>query len=144
MGSIGGGGRYDKLTELFGVKDISGVGISFGIDRIFDVMEEKELFPKNKLQGTTLLMINNGKKYWSFQQEILKKLRQEHISCLFFPDELKLDKQFKYADKKNIPFVCIIGETELAEKKLSIKNLQTGIQQTVDMIESFKILKQHP
>ncbi len=143
MGSIGGGGRYDKLTELFGVKDISGVGISFGIDRIFDVMEEHNLFPENILQKTTLLMLNNGQNYWSFQQEILKKLRQENISCLFFPDEIKFDKQFKYADKKNIPFVCIIGETELQEKKLSIKNLQTGKQFLVEINEAFELLTQH-
>lgn len=131
IGSIGGGGRYDDLTGLFGVPGIPGVGISFGVDRIYDVMEELKLFPEEVHTGTKVLFFNMGKAESKNAFDLMQQLRKKNISCELFPENIKFDKQFKYAEKKNIPYVVIIGSKEMEEKSCSIKNLLRGIQQTI-------------
>ena len=129
MGSIGGGGRYDDLTGLFGVPGIPGVGISFGVDRIYDVMEEMRLFPANPGTGTKLLFFNMGEKESLFSFEIMQHLRNRGIACELFHEQQKLDKQFKYAENKQIPFVAIIGSKEMEEGNCQVKELSTGKQE---------------
>lgn len=131
MGSIGGGGRYDDLTGLFGVPNIPGVGISFGVDRIYDVMEELKLFPENIHVGTQVLFFNLGTKESSRAFILMQQLRQAGTRCELFHEAEKFDKQFKYAEKKNIPFIIIIGEKELNDNTCTVKNLSTGEQQTI-------------
>ena len=140
MGSIGGGGRYDDLTGLFGVPNIPGVGISFGLDRIYDVMEELSLFPKTVQTGTRVLFFNLGEAEADKSYEMMLQLRNAGIACELFHEQSKFDKQFKYAEKKNIPYVVIIGSKEMEEGNCVIKTLATGNQQTVaiKMIESFQ------
>jgi histidyl-tRNA synthetase len=135
MGSIGGGGRYDDLTGLFGVPNIPGVGISFGLDRIYDVMEELSLFPKTVQTGTRVLFFNLGEAEAGKSYEIMLQLRNTGIACELFHEQSKFDKQFKYAEKKNIPYVVIIGSKELEEGNCVIKTLATGNQQTVAINE---------
>jgi len=132
MGSLGGGGRYDDLTGLFGVPNIPGVGISFGIDRIYDVMEELNLFPNDLQQGASALFFNLGEKEEVAAMACMKVLRAQNISCEIFHESAKMDKQFKYAEKKNIPFVVIIGSRELELKQAVVKNLAQGKQDTLD------------
>ena len=131
IGSIGGGGRYDDLTGLFGVPDIPGVGISFGVDRIYDVMEELNLFPADVSAGTKLLFFHMGEKEAMAAFSIMQELRKKGVACELFHETQKIDKQFKYADKKNIPFAVIIGANELASDSCLLKNLKTGEQQTL-------------
>ncbi|WP_346237951.1 histidine--tRNA ligase [Niabella insulamsoli] len=131
IGSIGGGGRYDDLTGLFGVPGIPGVGISFGVDRIYDVMNELGLFPKEVAAGTQLLFFNLGEAEVSKALELAESLRGEGIACEVYHENSKFDKQFKYAEKKEIPFVGILGSKELEQGLVNIKNLQTGVQQQV-------------
>ena len=131
MGSIGGGGRYNDLTSLFGVPNIPGVGISFGVDRIYDVLEEKNLFPESIDQTTKVLFFNLGdaEALVAYQQMML--LRNKKIACEIYPEKSKFDKQFKYAEKKGIPNVVIIGTEELAKKECTIKQLASGNQTTI-------------
>lgn len=131
MGSIGGGGRYDDLTGLFGVPNIPGVGISFGVDRIYDVMEELNLFPPDVHVGTQVLFFNLGEAESKKSFELMQQLRQRGIRSELYHETAKFDKQFKYAEKKNIPFVVIIGEKELNDNSCNIKNLSTGKQETI-------------
>lgn len=131
MGSIGGGGRYDDLTGLFGVPNIPGVGISFGVDRIYDVMEELDLFPEAVEQGTKVLFFNLGKEESKTAYPLLQQLRRKGIPAEIFHESQKFDKQFKYAEKKNIPFIVIIGSSELADKAAVVKDLRNGTQQRV-------------
>ncbi|MBI1341528.1 MAG: histidine--tRNA ligase [Terrimonas sp.] len=131
MGSIGGGGRYDDLTGLFGVPGIPGVGISFGVDRIYDVMEELGLFPETVNVGTRVLFFNLGEAESEMSFNIMQALRYKKIACEIFHETAKMDKQFKYAEKKNIPYAAIIGARELAEKNITLKNLHTGKQETL-------------
>ncbi len=131
MGSIGGGGRYDDLTGLFGVPNIPGVGISFGVDRIYDVMEELDLFPKEVYTGTQVLFFNLGEAESKAAFGLLQQLRQKAVRGELFHENLKFDKQFKYAEKKGIPYVIIIGEKELKENTCTIKKLATGLQETI-------------
>ncbi len=131
MGSIGGGGRYDDLTGLFGVPGIPGVGISFGVDRIYDVMEELKLFPAGVDIGTQVLFFNLGETESRKAFELVQLLRQNGVRCELYHETTKFDKQFKYAEKKNIPYVIIIGENELKENSCTIKNLATGHQESV-------------
>ncbi len=133
MGSIGGGGRYDDLTGLFGVPDIPGVGISFGVDRIYDVLEEMKLFPNDLATTTRVLFFNMGEKESAIAFEHMQKIRNKGIAAELFHEFVKVDKQFKYAEKKNIPFVAIIGEDELKNDMCRIKNIQTGEQQSVSL-----------
>ncbi|MER3498067.1 MAG: histidine--tRNA ligase [Chitinophagaceae bacterium] len=128
MGSIGGGGRYDDLTGLFGVPNIPGVGISFGVDRIYDVMEELDVFPQTVEAGTTLLFFNLGEKESRQAFALAQQLRQKGISCEVYHEPAKFDKQFKYAERKKIAYIAIIGEEELKNQKAKIKNLASGQQ----------------
>ncbi|MGZ8539596.1 MAG: histidine--tRNA ligase [Chitinophagaceae bacterium] len=131
MGSIGGGGRYDDLTGLFGVPGIPGVGISFGVDRIYDVMEELKLFPGEVHIGTQILFFNLGEAEGKKAFELMQQLRARNTRCELYPETIKMDKQFKYAEKKNIPFAVIIGSRELENNNCTLKNLKTGEQQTI-------------
>lgn len=131
MGSIGGGGRYDNLTGLFGVPNIAGVGISFGVDRIYDVMEELGLFPETFEKSTRILFFNMGEKEAASALKAMNLLREAGIPCELFHENQKMDKQFKYADKKGISFAGIIGSAELASGTCVVKNLKTGTQETM-------------
>jgi len=135
IGSIGGGGRYDDLTSLFGVPNVPGVGISFGVDRIYDVLEELKLFPTTVAKGTTILFFNLGVEESKTAFVLMQQLRANGISCELYHETTKMDKQFKYADKKNIPYVLIIGSKELEENTCVIKNLMSGEQKTVLQIQ---------
>ena len=135
IGSIGGGGRYDDLTGLFGVPNIPGIGISFGVDRIYDVMEELKLFPETVEQGTKILFFNLGEEESKTAYRLLQQLRVKGIASEIFHEQAKLDKQFKYAEKKNIPFVAIIGSKEIENKTATIKNLKTGEQKSIAFTE---------
>jgi len=131
MGSIGGGGRYDDLTGLFGVPNIPGVGISFGVDRIYDVMEELNLFPTDIHVGTQVLFFNLGEAESKAAFSLMQQLRQKNIRSELYHEQSKFEKQFKYAEKKNIPFIIIIGDKELKENTCTIKNLASGMQETI-------------
>lgn len=132
IGSICGGGRYDDLTGIFGLKDLSGVGISFGADRIYDVLEELDLFPSFNEESTQLLLINFGVKENECLQ-ILQRFREDGINTELYPEGAKLKKQMKYADGKRIPFVVFLGEEELNSGVFKIKNLQTGEQKEASL-----------
>ena len=138
MGSIGGGGRYDDLTGLFGVPNIPGVGISFGVDRIYDVMEELKLFPADVHTGTQVLFFNLGEAESKKAFELMQQLRSKGIRCELYHEQSKFDKQFKYAEKKNIPYAVIIGAKELENNTCNVKNLLKGEQQTVSFKELLK------
>ena len=142
MGSIGGGGRYDDLTGLFGVPNIPGVGISFGVDRIYDVMEELKLFPDAVHTGTQALFFNLGDKEAEVAFELMQQLRNNNIRCELYHEPVKFDKQFKYAEKKNIPYVIIIGSKELEDKTCVIKDIRKGEQQTIpaDKLSGFSFI----
>lgn len=131
IGSIGGGGRYDDLTGLFGVPDIPGVGISFGVDRIYDVMEELNLFPASLQVSTQVLFFNLGEKESSISFGLMQQLRGKNIRCELYHEKAKFDKQFKYAEKKNIPYIIIIGEEEIKNKNCKVKNIATGKQEEI-------------
>lgn len=135
MGSIGGGGRYDDLTGLFGVSDIPGVGISFGVDRIYDVMEELQLFPDEVQIGTEVLFFNLGEKEAQAAYRLMQQLRSVGLRCELFHEALRMDKQFKYAEKRNIRFIIIIGSKELEENTCTIKNIQTGKQESASLTD---------
>jgi histidyl-tRNA synthetase len=131
MGSIGGGGRYNDLTSLFGIPNVPGVGISFGVDRIYDVLEEKNLFPTSVEQTTKILFFNLGDEEAKEAYQLMATLRAKKIACEIYPDKSKFDKQFKYAEKKGIPNIIIIGSDELSKKVCTLKNLTTGTQQVI-------------
>jgi histidyl-tRNA synthetase len=131
MGSIGGGGRYDDLTGLFGVPGIPGVGISFGVDRIYDVMEESGLFPESIEAGTRALFFNLGEEESRFAFGVMQGLRRTGVACELFHEPSKFDKQFKYAEKKGIPFVVIAGSDEMAEGVVQLKRLSSGEQRRI-------------
>lgn len=131
IGSIGGGGRYDNLTEVFGVKNIPGIGISFGLDRIYLVMEELGLFNHKDEIQVKYLFANYGEREALEALKIISKLRTKGISAEIYPEASKLKKQFAYAEKKNIPFLVFVGEQEICDKTITIKNLKTGEQNTI-------------
>ncbi len=131
MGSIGGGGRYNDLTSLFGVANIPGVGISFGVDRIYDVMEEKNLFPTSVDHTTQVLFFNLGEAEAKVAYGQMMELRAKKIACEMYPEKSKFDKQFKYAEKKGIPYIAIIGTEEVSKKECTIKNLSSGTQTNI-------------
>jgi len=133
MGSICGGGRYDDLTGLFGLKDMPGVGISFGADRIYDVLTTLELFPKELEKDLSVLFTNFGKEEERFCLPLLKKLREQGVSSEIYPSAAKIKKQFKYADDRRVAFVIIVGESEMKDKTATIKNMQTGEQTAVSV-----------
>jgi histidyl-tRNA synthetase len=139
MGSICGGGRYDDLTGNFGWKGVSGVGISFGADRIFEVLSELNLFPESATSGTQVLLVQFGGETTSAAFQLLKQIRNAGISCEMYPDDAKLKKQFKYADDNKIPFVVVVGEDEVKSGMWQLRNMITGDQQAVStdqLIES--------
>ena len=131
IGSITGGGRYDNLTGIFGMPGLSGVGISFGADRIFDVLNQLDLYPKEAVNATQVLFVNFGEKEAQYSLPIIANLRKAGIRSEIYPDSTKMKKQMSYANAKEIPFVAIIGETEMQEGKVMVKNMTTGEQQPV-------------
>jgi histidyl-tRNA synthetase len=135
MGSIGGGGRYDDLTGIFGLKDMSGVGISFGLDRIYLVIEELNLFPETVTATTKALFINYGEKEAFYSMKAIKKLREFGINVELYPDAVKVGKQFLHADKRAIKYAVVVGETEMNEGKFALKNLVSGEQVTLSFEE---------
>lgn len=142
IGSITGGGRYDDLTGIFGLKNMSGVGISFGADRIFDVMNQLDLFPKDNTTTTQILFVNFGSKEERYCLPLLKELRAAGINAEIYPEAAKMKKQMGYADKKGIPFVALVGENEMQVGVVSLKNMTTGEQTNVTVAELVKTL--HP
>ncbi len=128
IGSITGGGRYDNLTGVFGMAGVSGVGISFGADRIFDVLNQLDLYPKEAVKGTQLLFINFGEREAAFSLRVLSQVRAAGISAEIYPDCCKMKKQMSYANAQGVPFVALVGENEMAEGKLTLKNMATGEQ----------------
>ncbi len=138
IGSITGGGRYDNLTGIFGMPGISGVGISFGVDRIFDVLNALDCYPKDAVNGTQLLFINFGEKEAAYCLPFVAQARAAGIRTEIFPDSSKMKKQMSYANAKQIPFVALAGENEMAAQKLTLKNMLTGEQQLIDISEIIK------
>ena len=141
FGSITGGGRYDDLTGIFGLKDVSGVGISFGADRIYDVLEQMDKFPTNTGITTKVIFINFGEKEEAFCLPILAKLRANGVNAELYPSSAKMKKQMTYANNKNIPFVILVGETEIEEGVVSLKNMESGEQEKLtpdQLVEKLK------
>ncbi|MDO5446987.1 MAG: histidine--tRNA ligase [Prevotellaceae bacterium] len=138
IGSITGGGRYDNLTGIFGLPGVSGVGISFGADRIFDVLNQLDLYPKETMTGTQVLFINFGEKETEYCLPILAELRNNGIRCEIYPDSVKMKKQMTYANAKQIPFVALAGDNEIAEGKVMLKNMEKGEQELVSVEELIK------
>lgn len=128
IGSITGGGRYDNLTGVFGMPGVSGVGISFGADRIYDVLNQLNLYPETSEEQTRILFVSFGEKELMYCLPWLKTLRENGINCEIYPEPAKMKKQMSYADNKNIPFVAIVGENEITENKVMLKNMKTGEQ----------------
>lgn len=141
MGSIGGGGRYDDLTGIFGLKDVSGIGISFGLDRIYLVLEELNLFPKTVLDSTKVLFINFGDKEALYAINAIKELRANHVSAELYPDNAKMKKQMNYANKRNVPFVVLVGEEELKNQTYTLKNMIKGSQESLSLEQLVEVLK---
>ena len=131
MGSITGGGRYDNLTGIFGMPGLSGVGISFGADRIFDVLNALDLYPKEAVGGTQLLFINFGDKETAYCMPIAAEVRKAGIRAEIYPDSAKMKKQMAYANAKGVPYVALAGENEMAEGKITLKDMATGEQRMV-------------
>lgn len=140
IGSITGGGRYDNLTGVFGMDGMSGVGVSFGADRIFDVLNQLDLYPADSLQTTQVLFVNFGRQEETYLLPILAQMRAAGIRTELFPEALKMKKQMGYADAKKIPYVAIVGETEMAENKINLKNMITGEQKLVSVEELIVLL----
>lgn len=140
MGSITGGGRYDDLTGIFGLKNVSGVGISFGADRIFDVMNQLELFPQDTTTTTKIMFVNFGAQEELYCLPILKTLRENGINAEIYPDSVKMKKQMAYSDKKGIPYVAIVGENEMNTGTVALKNMLTGEQVNIEPKELVKHL----
>ena len=141
IGSITGGGRYDNLTGIFGMPGISGVGISFGVDRIFDVLNALDCYPQDAVVGTQLLFVNFGEKETAYCMPAVAKAREAGIRTEIYPDCAKMKKQMSYANAKQIPFVAMAGENEMAEGKLNLKNMITGEQQLVTTEELIALIK---
>ncbi len=141
IGSITGGGRYDNLTGIFGMPGLSGVGISFGADRIYDVLNQLDLYPKDSIQGTQVLAINFGEKEAAYALSIINKVRAAGIRAELYPDSAKMKKQMNYANAKQIPFVIFTGESEIAENKLTVKDMNSGEQKTITIDELIAIFK---
>ena len=140
IGSITGGGRYDNLTGIFGMPGLSGVGISFGADRIYDVLNGLDLYPKEAVNGTKLLFINFGDKETAYCLPVVRACRAAGISTEMFPDKAKMKKQMSYANAKAIPFVVLAGDNEIAENKFTLKNMTTGEQHLVTTEELISIV----
>ncbi|KJF42002.1 histidine--tRNA ligase [Draconibacterium sediminis] len=141
IGSICGGGRYDDLTGIFGMPDVSGVGVSFGAERIYDVLVQLDAFPEESLETTKALFVNFGEKEEAYCLPILAQLRKNGINAEIFPESAKMKKQMTYANRKEIAYVILAGDNEIAAQKFTLKNMETGEQQIVDSQELINILK---
>ena len=141
MGSISGGGRYDNLTGIFGMPGLSGVGISFGVDRIYDVLDALNLYPADSLQTTKVLFINFGQDETAYCLPIIQQVRQAGIRAEIFPDASKMKKQMSYANAKHIPYVVLAGESEIAQGKVTLKDMQTGEQRLLATDELINALQ---
>ena len=141
IGSITGGGRYDNLTGIFGMPGLSGVGISFGADRIYDVLNQLELYPKDSVTTTQLLFINFGEKETTYCLPIIGQVREHGIRAEIYPDAAKMKKQMSYANAKDIPYVALAGENEIAAGKVTLKNMETGEQQMLSPEELINVLR---
>ena len=141
MGSIGGGGRYDDLTGVFGLKDLPGIGISFGLDRIYLVLEELDVFPSLKADFTQVLFVNFGDKEADYCLNVLSELRKAGINSELYPDSAKMKKQMNYANKKSIPYVILVGEDEMNSGLLTVKNMKDGSQSNFNLADFIKLLK---
>lgn len=140
IGSITGGGRYDNLTGVFGMPGLSGVGISFGADRIFDVLNQLDLYPKEAVKGTQLLFINFGEQEAAFSMQVLSKVRAAGIRAELYPDCCKMKKQMSYANAKKVPYVALVGDNELSEGKVTLKDMNTGEQHLLTPEEVITVL----
>ncbi|MDR2084934.1 MAG: histidine--tRNA ligase [Bacteroidales bacterium] len=143
IGSICGGGRYDNLTSIFGLNDVSGVGISFGAERIYDVMNELNLFPTNSEQTTQVLILNLGNKEVEYCFPLIHTLRRNEINTELYPETAKMKKQMEYANKRNIPFVIIVGENEITANIVSVKNMNSGEQINLSFSDCIEYIKKH-
>jgi len=141
IGSICGGGRYDNLTGIFGLPDVSGVGVSFGAERIYDVLTQLDLFPKASLETTKVMFVNFGEKEEAYCLPVLKQLRAKGINAEIFPESAKMKKQMNYANRKDIPFVVLAGDNEIEAQKFTLKNMETGEQQLTSADELAEKLK---
>jgi histidyl-tRNA synthetase len=141
IGSITGGGRYDNLTGVFGMPGLSGVGISFGADRIYDVLNALDLYPASLLSSSTVIFLNMGQAEAAASMRIIKELRRAGISAEIYPDAAKMKKQMSYADSRAIPYVAIVGESEMASGQLTLKDMRQGTQQTLTPAEAIALLK---
>ena len=141
MGSIGGGGRYDDLTGVFGLKDLPGIGISFGLDRIYLVLEELDVLPSLEADFTQVLFVNFGDKEADYCLNALTELRKAGINSELYPDSAKMKKQMNYANKKSIPYVVLVGEDEMNSGLLSVKNMKDGSQYNFNLADFIKLLK---
>ena len=141
MGSIGGGGRYDDLTGIFGLKDVSGIGISFGLDRIYLVLEDLDLFPETVSANTLVLFINFGESEALYAVCAITKLRNLGIAAELYPDAFKIGKQMSYCDNREIPFVVLAGSSEIEANTFTLKNMKNGKQETVSFNGLLKALK---
>ena len=140
IGSISGGGRYDNLTGIFGLPGVSGVGISFGADRIYDVLNQLDLYPKEAQGGVKVLFLNLGDDEAQFCLKLLAELRAHDIPAEIYPDNAKMKKQMSYANANAVPFVAIVGSNELADGKVTLKNMETGEQTLVSADSLWKSL----
>ena len=141
IGSITGGGRYDNLTGIFGLPGLSGVGISFGADRIYDVLTQLDLYPSETNSGARILFINFGANEAAHCLQLAAAIRKAGISAEVYPDSVKMKKQMSYANAHHVPFVALVGETEVAEGKVSLKNMETGEQQSLTIDELIAAIK---
>ena len=140
LGSIGGGGRYDDLTGIFGLKNMSGVGISFGLDRIYLVIEELNVFPETVSNVTDVLFLNFGDNEAKYCLKVIRELRDAGVNAELYPDKTKMAKQFQFAEKKGIKYAVIVGETEMQQNIFGLKNLNSGEQQNVTLQELQQVL----
>ena len=141
MGSVGGGGRYDDLTGIFGLKNMSGVGISFGLDRIYLVLDALNLFPETATTNTTAIFINNGETATFYAMQAIQMLRKNGVKVELYPDNIKVVKQFQYAEKRNIPIVVNVEATDMLPLNYTLKNLFTGQQNVLIFDELLVFLK---
>jgi len=140
FGSICGGGRYDDLVGIFGMNDVSGVGVSFGAERIYDILVQKDLFPKESLETTKVMFVNFGEKEKAYCLPVLSQIRNNNINAEIFPDDTKMKKQMNYANKKQIPFVVLAGDSEMDSNKFTLKNMESGDQKLLTAEELINIL----
>ena len=139
IGSVAGGGRYDNLTGVFGLPDVPGVGFSFGVDRIYDVLEELKIFPESQMDGTQVMIGYMDNEGMTYGLKVLSQIRAKGISAEIYPEAAKLKKQFNYADKKSIPYVMLVGSEEMAQQKVTIKNMKSGEQQMLALEEAWSL-----